>query len=374
MRNWLEVDLNRLSENVDTVRAALPEGCDIIAVVKANAYGHGEAKICRALSGMGINRFAVASLGEALNIREEGIDGDILVLSYIDPEDVPKAVNCNISLAAVSEEYAREVGRIASASGLCAKMHMKVNTGMNRVGFDCRDEKDLQRIADAYSIPGLLFTGIFSHFSSSDDLSEGAEEYTRMQLDRFERVLSFLESRGIDPGLRHISNSGAIGKYREARFDAVRCGALMYGYNTAADAPMDVKPVGTWKATISCVRTLREGDAVSYSRHYIARGGEKIATVCVGYADGYKRSLSGREDGSGGYVIVKGRKCPIVGNICMDQLMVDVTGLDPEMGDEAVLMGEGYTADDMALDAGTCMHDIISSIGPRVERVYLEHR
>ena len=373
MRNWLEVDINRLKDNVDTVRRALPDGCEFIAVVKANAYGHGEAKVCRALDGMGVRRYAVASLEEALNIRREGLEGDILILSYTDPEDVPEAVNNNITLAAISYEYAQETGRIAASFGLNVKMHLKVNTGMNRVGFECRDEKDLRLIADAYSLPGVDITGIFSHFSSSDDLSEGAEEYTRMQLENFEKVLAYLEKKGIDPGLRHISNSGGIGKYGEARFDAVRCGALMYGYNTAADAPMDVRPVGTWKATISCVRTLGEGDCVSYSRHYRAKGGERIATLCVGYADGYKRALSGREDGPRGFVLVNGVRCPIVGNICMDQMMADVSEAgEVKAGDFAVLMGEGYTADDMAADAGTCMHDIIASIGPRVERVYIQ--
>ena len=372
MRNWLEVDLGRLKHNIDTVRGVLPEGCDIFAVVKANAYGHGEAKISRALSELGIVRFAVASLGEAQHIREEGIDGEILVLSYMAPEDVAEAVNNNITLAAISYEYAEEVGRIASSLGLSVKMHMKINTGMNRVGFDCRSDRDLKKIAEAYDIEGLYFTGIFSHFSSSDDLSEGAEEYTDMQLGNFEKVLSYLEKKGIDPGVRHISNSGAIGKYSSARFDAVRCGALMYGYNTAFDAPLPVKPVGTWKATVSCVRTLEEGDAVSYSRHYVAKGGEKIATLCVGYADGYKRALSGREDGPRGYVLINGTRCPIVGNICMDQMMADVSGLDVRQGDEAVLMGEGYTADDIAEAAGTCMHDVISSIGPRVERIYIQ--
>ena len=372
MRNWLEVDLNKLERNVDKVRSVLPEGCEMIAVVKANAYGHGEVNICRALSSMGVSRFAVASLEEALYIREENIAGDILVLSYVDPEDVAKAVNYNITLAGISYEYAKEVGKIAASLGFNAKMHLKINTGMNRVGFDCRNERDLETIADAYQLPGLEFTGIFSHFSSSDDLSEGADEYTHKQLDNFKKVLDFLEGKGIDPGLRHISNSGGIGKYEEARFDAVRCGALIYGYNTAMDAPMDVEPVGTWRAKISCIRTLEEGDAVSYSRHYIANGGERIATLCVGYADGYKRALSGREDGPRGFVLVGGVRCPIVGNICMDQMMVDVSEAEAEAGDSAVLMGEGYTADDIAAAAGTCMHDVLASIGPRVERVYVQ--
>ncbi len=380
MRNWLEVDPNKIAYNLDTVREALPEGCDIIAVVKANAYGHGEAKVCRILEDLGITRFAVASLGEAINVREAGISGDILVLSYVDPADVPEAVSENITLAAISMDYARELSAIAVKNGFTVKAHLKINTGMNRVGFDCITEDQLQEIAAVYNLPGIEFTGIFSHFSSSDDLSEGADEYTLMQLENYKTVLHYLEQQGIDPGLRHISNSGAIGKYPQARFDAVRCGALMYGYNTAVDAPMDVKPVGTWKAVVSCVRSLPGNAAVSYSRHYIAKGGEKVATVCVGYADGYKRAMSGREDGPHGWVILGGKRCPIIGNICMDQMMVDVSGTEVKEGDVAILMGSApgadgqtvsVTADDIAEWSGTCMHDVIASIGPRVERVYL---
>lgn len=371
MRNWLEVDLTKLAENLDTVREALPDDCGIIAVVKANAYGHGDAKVGRELEALGISRFAVASLGEGINLRQAGVLGDILVLSYVDPADAMEAYSENITLAAISMEYAKELSAIAAANGVRIKMHLKLNTGMNRVGFDCISEEDLEKLAEAYSLPGIEFTGIFSHFSSSDDMSEGADEYTRMQLSRFERALEFLKNRGIAPGLRHISNSGGIGKYKDARFDAVRCGALMYGYNTAMDAPMNVVPVGTWKAVVSCVRTLEPGAAVSYSRHYIAKGGEKIATLCVGYADGYKRAMSGREDGVHGCVLLCGKRCPIVGSICMDQMMVDVSGVDVKPGDVAVLMGEDLTADELAEFAGTCMHDILAGIGPRVERVYI---
>lgn len=370
MRNWLEISLDKLKENLNIVRSQLPEGCDIIAVVKANAYGHGEKEIARALErSCGIRYFAVASLGEAKNLRSEGVcNGEILVLSYVSAEELKYANEQNITLAAISMQHAMELSNKASELGIKAKVHIKLNTGMNRVGFECKTQKDLELLSTAYALPNLDITGIFSHFSSSDDLSDGADEYTKLQLSRFENTLSFLESRGINPGLRHISNSGAIGKYPNARFDAVRCGALMYGYNTAVDAKLPVKPIACWKASISCVRTLEKGDAVSYSRHFIAKGGEKIATICVGYADGYKRSLSGTEDGKGGCVIIGGKRCRILGNICMDQMMVDVTGVEAKENDVAILMNEDLDADELALYAGTCMHDILASIGPRVER------
>lgn len=369
MRNWLEVDLNKLAHNVDTVREILPEGCDLIAVVKANAYGHGEGKIARALEELGVSRFAVASLGEATNIRNEGVSGDVLVLSYVDPKDALEAVRDNITLAVISKEHAMALSDEAKKNNVSIKVHVKLNTGMNRVGFDCCEKEELEELASIYKLEGLDFTGIFSHFSSSDDLSDGADEYTKLQLERFENTLEYLKEKNINVGLRHISNSGGIGKYPNARFDAVRCGALLYGYNTAVDAPLPVIPIGSWKSVVSTVRTLKKGEAVSYSRHYIAKGGEKIATLCVGYADGYKRALGGKESGNA-FVLINGKRCEIVGSICMDQMMVNVTDASVNAGDIAILMSEDLTADELAERAGTCMHDIIACIGPRVERVY----
>lgn len=369
MRNWLEVDLNKLAHNVDTVREILPEGCDLIAVVKANAYGHGEGKIARALEELGVSRFAVASLGEATNIRNEGVSGDVLVLSYVDPKDALEAVRDNITLAVISKEHAIALSDEAKKNNVSIKVHVKLNTGMNRVGFDCCEKEELEELASIYKLEGLDFTGIFSHFSSSDDLSDGADEYTKLQLERFENTLEYLKEKNINVGLRHISNSGGIGKYPNARFDAVRCGALLYGYNTAVDAPLPVIPIGSWKSVVSTVRTLKKGEAVSYSRHYIAKGGEKIATLCVGYADGYKRALGGKESGNA-FVLINGKRCEIVGSICMDQMMVNVTDASVNAGDIAILMSEDLTADELAERAGTCMHDIIACIGPRVERVY----
>jgi len=375
MRNWLEVDINKLADNVEVVRGILPEACDIIAVVKANAYGHGEGKMARALESLGITRYAVASFEEALNIREEGVSGEVLVLSYVDPRDVLEAVRENITLTAISLEHAKALSDEALKNNVVLSVHMKINTGMNRVGFDIKTDDEKKELLQAYDLEGLNFTGIFSHFSSSDDMSDGADEYTVLQLDRFNKTLEYIESQGINPGLRHISNSGGIGKYSNARFDAVRCGALLYGYNTAMDAKLPVKPIAAWKTVVSCVRTLDENDAVSYSRHYIAKGGEEIATLCVGYADGYRRSLGCKESGNAS-VIINGHKCEIIGSICMDQMMVNVTGLGVKMGDVAILIGTSgeytITADDLAEHSGTCMHDILASIGPRVERVYYE--
>ncbi|MBR5731480.1 MAG: alanine racemase, partial [Firmicutes bacterium] len=264
-----------------------------------------------------------------------------------------------------------------AGSGRELKVHLAVNTGMNRIGFDCRTEEQLKAIAQAYekygkpNASGLRITGIFSHFSSSDDTSEGADPYTKLQLSRYEAVLDYLKARGIDPGLRHISNSGAIGKYPQARFDAVRCGALIYGYNTAMDAKLPVEPAMQWKTAVTVIRKIDRGDAVSYSRKFIAQGPRTIATLGIGYADGLSRALSCR-----GYVLINGQRAPMTGNICMDQMMVDITDIagPVEIGTEAVIIGRSgdlvQTADDIAEVQGSCMHEVLSTIAIRVERYY----
>ena len=372
MRTWLEVDSGQIKKNIETVKSILPEGCEMIAVVKANAYGHGDIFIAKKLQSFGIRRFAVACIDEALTLKHAGVGGELIILGYTDPQEALLAAKGGFTVACVSPDHLRELSEAALECEQPLKLHLAVNTGMNRIGFDCKDEKDLADIASAYtsSHPNIEIRGIFSHFSSSDDLSEGAEEYTRLQLSRFEKVLAYLKEHGIDPGFTHISNSGAIGKYPQARFDAVRCGALLYGYNTAIDAMLPVEPAMTWKTKVSCVRTINKGDAVSYSRKFIASQPTRIATIGVGYADGLLRSLSNK-----GYVLINGCKAPMIGNMCMDQMMIDVSnvpGVAP--GTEAVLIGRSgglvQTADDLAEAAGTCMHEVLSSIGIRVERYY----
>ena len=386
MRTWLEVDLGLVKKNIETVKSTLPEGCSIIAVVKANAYGHGDAKMALALMRLGIKHFAVACIDEAAQLRNAGLQGEIIVLGYTDPADVMRAVEMNVTLACVSRSHFKELFAAAQEAEKPLKIHIAVNTGMNRIGFDCRTQEQLDQIAAAYRAANqdpasnIRVTGIFSHFSSADDTSAGADPYTKLQLSRYEAVLAHLDNCGIDPGLRHISNSGGIGKYPQARFDAVRCGALLYGYNTAMDAKLPVEPVMEWKTRVTCVRTIDKGDAVSYSRHFIADKPTVIATLGIGYADGLSRALSNK-----GFVLINGFKVPIVGNICMDQMMVDVTEIQAladahsipfgvARGTEAVIIGRSgrlvQTADDIAEACGSCMHEVLSTIGLRVERYY----
>ena len=385
MRTWLEVNFDQLEKNLNTVREVLPENCKIIAVVKANAYGHGYEPVTRKLYELGLRHFAVACMDEAMQLRRAWISGDIIVLGSTEPQDARMAAENNITLAAVSPENLEALAAAAEGSPLPLKVHLAINTGMNRIGFDCKTEEQLQAIANAYrkyngpSGHPIRITGIFSHFSSADDTSEGADPYTKLQLSRYEKVLAYLAQNNIAPGLRHISNSGGIGKYPQARFDAVRCGALIYGYNTAMDAKLSVQPAMQWKTAVTVVRTIDEGDAVSYSRKFIAKGPRTIATVGIGYADGLSRQLSNR-----GYVLINGMRAPMIGNICMDQMMVDVTEIQLQAaagrtnavvpGTEVVIIGRSgnlvQTADNIAEIQRSCMHEVLSTIGQRVERYY----
>ena len=377
MRTWLEVDFGLMKKNIEVVRSVLPEGCDMIAVVKANAYGHGDVAVSKKLREFGVHRFAVACLSEALILRDAGLEGEIIILGNTEGKDAQAAAENGITLACTGPDNLKALAEGLAGSGRELKVHLAVNTGMNRIGFDCRTEEQLKAIAQAYekygkpNASGLRITGIFSHFSSSDDTSEGADPYTKLQLSRYEAVLDYLNARGIDPGLRHISNSGAIGKYPQARFDAVRCGALIYGYNTAMDAKLPVEPAMQWKTAVTVIRKIDRGDAVSYSRKFIAQGPRTIATLGIGYADGLSRALSCR-----GYVLINGQRAPMIGNICMDQMMVDITDIagPVEIGTEAVIIGRSgdlvQTADDIAEVQGSCMHEVLSTIAIRVERYY----
>lgn len=372
-RTWLTVDLGQLRKNLAVIRSALPEHCDVIAVVKANAYGQGDVPFSKALSEAGVTRFAVATAEEGFSLRRAGLTGEILVLSYVSPALVPSLLAHHLTVAAASEEHAYALDAAAEAAGAVLPVHLKLNTGMNRIGLDCETEEQLSKIAALYSLRNLRVDGIFSHFSSSDDGTPGAEEYCEKQLARFRGALHFLQSRGIDPGLRHISNSGAVGAYPSARFDAVRCGALLSGYNTAViGEPLAVSPVSEWKAAVTCVRTVLPGEGVSYSRKFIAKVPTRVATVAVGYADGWPRALS-----NGGTVLLHGKRARILGNICMDQMMVDASEIpETAVGDAVTLIGRDgalrQTADDVAEMAGSCMHEILSRIGERVEKIYSE--
>ena len=371
-RAWLEIDLDRLHDNLTQLRAHLAPGCEISAVVKANAYGQGAVPIARyQQQHEGITRFCVACLSEAIALREAGITGEILVLAYTAPELTGLLLKYDATQSVASLEYARALDEQARLAGGVIKMHVKLDTGMTRTGFDCKTSEEIEQIAGVYRLNNLAATGTFSHFSSADDSSEGAEEYCHMQIARFNAAVSMLKARGCALGTLHMCNTGGVQKYPQAHFDMVRCGAQMAGYNTAAHIPQwDLKIITALKVTVISLRDIEAGTPVSYSRTFKAEKPLRVAVLSIGYADGYPRNLS-----RVGRVILHGKWARQLGNVCMDQMVVDVTdipGVRP--GDAATIIGEDggliQTADDLGAQYGSCMHEVLSRLGPRLQRLY----
>lgn len=371
-RAWLEIDLDRLHYNLTQLRAHLTPGCEISAVLKANAYGQGAVPIARYLQQYeGITRFCVACLSEAAELREAGISGEILMLAYTTPELAGEILKYDATQSVASLEYAHALNEQAQLAGGTVKMHVKLDTGMTRTGFDCKTPQDIEQIAGVYRLQNLLATGTFSHFSSADDGSEGADEYCHMQIDRFNSAVATLRARGCRLGTLHMCNTGGIQKYRQAHFDMVRCGAELAGYNTAAHIPQwNLKMMTALKATVISLRDVEAGTPVSYSRTFKAEKPLKVAVLSIGYADGYPRGLS-----RVGRVMLHGKWARQLGNVCMDQMMVDVTDIpETELGDAATIIGEDgnliQTADDLGAQYGSCMHEVLSRLGQRLQRLY----
>lgn len=369
-RAWLEVDLDRLAENYRVLCAHFGDTTAVMAVVKANAYGQGAVPFARRLQQEGARHFAVATLGEAIALRQGGILGEILILGYTDPRYLSYLLEYRITQAVGSTAYAKALSEGATATGKKLLVQTKVDTGMARTGFLPEQEAE---IAAIYSLPGLSFTGIFSHFSSADEDTLAGKAYSAEQLWKFTHLLNRLEERGLSLGKRHIAASAGAQRYPEAALDLVRCGALLSGYETAEQLPsMGLSPVTALKAEVVSVREVPAHTPVSYGRTFISEHPMTIATLGIGYADGYPRSLSRR-----GRVILHGAWASQLGNVCMDLMMVDVTGIPGvKVGDIATILGqEGtlcQTADELGLAAGSCMHELLSRLGERLERVYLE--
>lgn len=371
-RAWLEIDLDRLQYNLTQLRAHLAPGCEISAVVKADAYGQGAVPIAQYLQqNQGIARFCVACFSEAVKLREAGITGEILILAYTTPELTGEILKYDLTQSVASPEYACELDEQARLAGGIVKMHVKLDTGMTRTGFDCKTPQDIAQIVKVYQMPNLSAAGTFSHFSSADDGSEGADEYCHMQITRFNEVIAALREQGCNLGTLHMCNTGGIQKYPQAHFDMVRCGAAMAGYNTAAHIPKwDLKIMSALKVTVISLRDVQPGTPVSYSRTFKAEKPLRVAVLSIGYADGYPRNLS-----RVGRVILHGKWARQLGNVCMDQMMVDVTDIPGvEIGDAATIIGEDggliQTADDLGAQYGSCMHEVLSRLGSRLQRIY----
>ena len=373
-RSWIEIDLDQIKQNYFIYKKSLQLDTEIMAVIKADAYGHGDAHIARWLSEQGCRLFAVSNIDEAVGLRNAGIKGEILILGYTSPKYAKTLSYLDLSQAIVSEEYAEAL----SQAGQRVKCQFAIDTGMNRIGLDGDNTSSCEEIIRKYS-GSLIVEGLFTHLCVADTDSEDAKEFTYGQIQKFKAVadavadlkLPYVHCCNSAGGLYYLKNSSefeGIGKI-------VRLGIVLYGLKPDVDnhLPNGVKPAMTWKSVVSMVKNVHPGETIGYGRIFMVKKEMKVATVTTGYADGLNRLLSNK-----GFVMINGCKAPIVGRICMDQTLVDVTEIpDVKMGTEVVIIGKSgdltYTADDMAQDLGTIGYEVICNITKRVQRFYCTH-
>lgn len=369
-RCWAEIDLDRIEHNLKVIKKQAPKS-QIMAVVKADAYGHGDAVVANVLEEAGADKFAVSGFAEAMRLRRAGVTRPVLVLGYTSPQKAAMLSINTITQSVYSLEYARALSSAAIAAHTTVNIHIKVDTGMGRIGFAARDDLEtaLTEIAEATRLPGLCPTGIFTHFAVSDSKQPSDIAYTKTQYTLFCGVIKRLAERGIAFSIKHCCNSAAIFMYPEMQLDLVRPGVVLYGYQPSPDVNCaELCGALEIKATISLVKKIKAGDDISYGRIFRAEKDMTIATLAVGYADGYQRALSDK-----GIVSIHGKPARVVGRVCMDQMMVDVTEIPGvKQGEVATVFGGGAadSIDDIAAKCGTVNYEILCDIGRRVPRVY----
>ena len=378
-RTWAEIDLDALARDFQAVRQAANPQAKVCCVVKADAYGHGAVRMAQEFESLGADWFAVSNLEEALQLRLAGLNQPILVLGYTPPEEAAALSKHNISQCLYSLDYARELSHCAVEAGVTVKVHVKIDTGMSRLGFYyqdiSRDEATVQEVKTACTLPGLYPEGIFTHFAVSDEGTEG-DSFTMRQFGCFKEMIESLLRKGVSFEVRHCANSAAVFDYPLSHLDMVRAGIVIYGLypsGTLRNRPQ-LSPVLSLRSVVSHVKTVKPGATVSYGRVFTADREMKVATVPVGYADGYPRILSTQ----GAQVLIGGKRCPILGRICMDQLMADVTALPQvQVGDLVTLIGrdgeEEITVDELAALEGSINYEVVCGLSKRVPRVYLKN-
>lgn len=367
-RTWAEIDSSALLHNFKIIRekAGLSK---IMAVVKANAYGHSAPDIAPLLDKAGADSFAVSNLDEALQLRGLGIKKPILILGYTPVEATELLCKNKISQCIFSYEYAKELSKAVTLLGKQLNIHIKLDTGMCRLGFNCKDDKlsELDEAIRAAGLPGFHLEGVFTHFAFSDRVEMQDNGFTNQQFDLFKKSAEAFIKSGHKPDYCHCCNSAALLLDREKRLDLVRPGIILYGLTPNADLELkeELLPVMTLKSAVSMVKEISRGDTVSYGRTFKAKRKMKIATVTAGYADGYPRLLSNK-----GYVLINGQKAPIVGRICMDQFNADVSEIkDVKTGDEVILFGKELPVEEIAPLCDTINYEIVCGINSRVPRI-----
>jgi len=364
---YAEVDLSAIRDNIRAIRARVGPKVRIMPAVKANGYGHGAAPVSRACLQAGAEALCVAIPEEGKELREAGFDAPILVLGCSTPDAAAETVRFDMASTVCDLAYARAVSEAAVKQGKTASVHVKVDTGMGRIGVQPDEVHDF--VLSVRSLPALSVDGVFTHFPSAD---EADRSYTLAQIAVFRKVLDGLKRRRVSVAMAHASNSGGVLAYPEADFDAVRPGIMIYGSYPSLEVvhSIPIREAMTLKTRIVFLKEVDAGTTVSYGRTHALRARSKIATLPIGYADGYQRMLSNR-----GEAAVRGVRVPVIGRVCMDQIIVDVTEVPGvELGDEVILMGGGYdylSASSVAAKAGTISDETFCAITSRVPRVYI---
>ncbi|AGL01560.1 alanine racemase [Desulfoscipio gibsoniae] len=367
---WSEINIGALAHNIKQLRNIASPQAELMAVVKANAYGHGAPRVARIALANGATRLGVARASEGTELREEGIDAPVLVLGYTIPEDYHLILEYNLTQTIYSVQTARELSKMATQAGKKAHVHIKVDTGMGRLGF-FPDNDGIKNITDIARMPNLELDGIFTHFASADCRDKS---YAYSQWHSFQEFLDLLAREGITFPCRHAANSAALLDMPETHLDMVRAGIAIYGIypsNETAKDGTSLQPVMTVKARVAHVKHVPAGFGISYGVTHITPTPTVVVTIPAGYADGYSRLLSSK-----GEVLIRGQRAPVIGRICMDQFMVDAGHIpDVETGEEVVLLGRQgnneITADDIAEKIGTINYEVLCAVNCRVPRYYV---
>lgn len=366
-RAWIEISRENLRHNVGQLRALLPKGCELMPVLKANAYGHGAAMIAKELQKLGVQAFCVATALEGVELRQSGIRGEILVLGYTHPEQFSLLRRYRLTQTVVDFDYAQ----VLNGYGKEIRVHIGVDTGMHRLG---ENWENLNRIRHLFHLRNLRVAGIFTHLCAADGENEEDQAFTAMQAQRFYRTVENIETSECTSLKAHILGSYGLFHYPELAGNYARIGIALYGLLSSEEdlsrCPVNLRTILSLKARVASVKELRAGESAGYNRAFTALRQTRTATLAIGYADGLPRALSCGV----GSVLINGRRAPIIGKICMDQTLVDITGIpNVRPGGTAVIIGESgedsISACDLAKQAGTITNEILSRLGPRLERI-----
>ena len=370
-RVYAEIDLDAILYNMESMHGNIAENTKIMAVIKADGYGHGAVEIAETIDHLDyVFGYAVATVEEGLILRKHGIEKPILILGYVFPDQYEAMIRAEIRPTVFTAEMAEELSEAAEKTGMDCKIHFAIDTGMGRIGYQVTEEAadEMTRLA---KLPHIMVEGIFTHFAKADEIEK---EPTHRQIELFIHMIQMLGQRGVKIPIHHCSNSAGIVEIPEANMDLVRAGITLYGLwpsDEVDKTKISIKPALSLITHVAYVKELEAGHSVSYGGTYTTKGTRKIATIPVGYADGYARSLSNKGD-----VLIHGRRAPICGRVCMDQFMVDVTDIpDVAVGDEVILIGsageETITMEEVGAISGRFNYEFVCDLGKRIPRVYV---